>query len=107
MTAGFHVDPVRLRGASPRFDAAADRLEDAAAALQAALAAEGPCWGGDEAGQTFQRNYLPQAEVTSNALAILVQALRGIRAGLDASAGTWDSCDQGAAGRFGGGGGLR
>ncbi len=107
MTAGFQVDPVRLRGASPRFDAAADRLEDAGKVLQAALAAEGPCWGADQAGQTFQRNYLPQAEVTSNALGTLVQALRGIRKGLDATANTWDSCDQGAAGRFGGGGGLR
>ena len=107
MTAGFHVDPVRLRSTSPRLDAAADRLEDAGSALQAALAAEGPCWGGDQAGRTFQRNYLPQAEVTSEALGALVQALRGIRKGLDASAGTWDGCDQGAAGRFGGGGGLR
>lgn len=100
--AGFQVDPVRLRGAAPQFDRAADRLEDARSALDTALRAEGRCWGGDDAGQTFERSYLPQAEVTISAVGTVVQALRAIRTGLDASAGTWEGCDQSAAGRLGG-----
>jgi WXG100 family type VII secretion target len=100
--AGFQVDPVRLRSASPQFDAAADQLEDARTALDTALAAEGPCWGGDDAGQTFARNYQPQAEAITTAATTIVQALRAIRAGLDASADTWEGCDQGAADRLGG-----
>ena len=100
--AGFQVDPVRLRSASPQFDAVADQLEDARTALETALAAEGPCWGGDDAGQTFSRNYLPQAEATTTAVATIVQALRAIRVGLDASADTSEGCDQGAADRLGG-----
>jgi uncharacterized protein YukE len=105
MTAGtgFHVDPMRVRSASPQFDAAADQLDDARTALEAALTAEGPCWGGDDAGQTFARTYLPQAEATTTAVATIVQALRAIRVGLDASADIWEGCDQGAAGRLGGG----
>jgi uncharacterized protein YukE len=100
--AGFQVDPVRLRSASPQFDAAADQLDDARTALEAALAAEGPCWGGDDAGHTFARNYLPQAEATTTAVATIVAALRGIRLSLDASADTWEGCDQVAADRLGG-----
>jgi WXG100 family type VII secretion target len=104
MTAGtgFQVDPVHLRSASPQFDTAADQLEDARTALETALAAEGPCWGGDNAGQAFARNYLPQAEATTTAVATIVKALRAIRMGLDASADTWENCDQGAADRLGG-----
>lgn len=101
--AGFQVDPVRLRGASPQFDRAADQLEDARTALEAALHAEGPCWGADDAGQMFARSYLPQAEATTTAVGAVVEALRAIRVSLDASADTWEGCDQGAAGRLGGG----
>jgi uncharacterized protein YukE len=100
--AGFQVDPARLRSASPQFDRVADQLADARTALDTALRTEGSCWGSDEAGQTFARSYLPQAEATTRALGIVVQELRAIRAGLDASAGTWEGTDQGAAGRFGG-----
>ncbi|MDQ4009201.1 MAG: WXG100 family type VII secretion target [Actinomycetota bacterium] len=105
--AGFHVDPVRLRSASPQFDAAADQLEDARTTLEAALAAEGPCWGGDDAGQTFARTYLPQAEATTRAVGSIVAALRAVRVGLDTSADTWEGCDQGAAGRLGARGGRQ
>ncbi|MGH8964867.1 MAG: WXG100 family type VII secretion target [Actinomycetes bacterium] len=103
--AGFQVDPVRLRGAAPRFDAVADQMEDARSTVETALAAEGTCWGEDDAGQTFARSYLPQAGGTAQALGTVVEALRAIRSSLDAAAGTWEGCDQGVAGRFGGGGG--
>jgi uncharacterized protein YukE len=102
---GFRVDPVRLRGASPQFDTVADQLQDVRTALETALAAEGPCWGEDDAGQTFARSYLPQTGATTQALGAAVDALRAIRVSLDAAAGTWQGCDQGVAGRFGGGGG--
>ena len=100
--AGFQVDPARLRSASPQFDRVADQLEDARTALDTTLRGEGSCWGGDEAGQMFAGSYLPQAEAATRALGTIVQALRAIRVSLDASAGTWDGTDQGAAGRFGG-----
>jgi hypothetical protein len=100
-SAGFQVDPVRLRSAAPQFDRVADKLEDARTVLETALRAEGPCWGDDEAGQTFERSYLPQAEATTRALGTVVQALRAIRVSLDASAGSWEGTDQSAAGRFG------
>lgn len=57
---------------------------------------------GGRAGQTFARSYLPQAEVIIGALGTVGRAVRAIKVGLDASADTWEGCDQGAAGRFGG-----
>jgi len=104
---GFQVDPVRLRSAAPQFDAVADQLERAGTTLQAALAAEGPCWGGDEAGQTFAQSYLPGAQETTSALGTVVEALRAIRVSLDEAANTWEGTDQGAASAFGGRGGPR
>jgi uncharacterized protein YukE len=102
MTAGgFEVDPARLRSVSPQFDAVSDRLGYAGAALTTALSAEGDCWGGDESGQTFAQNYLPNVDATTKALRTMVGALHAIRTSLDASADTWDGVDQGAAHGFG------
>ena len=105
--AGFDVDPTRLRSAAPQFDAVADQLRNAGAALTAALSVEGECWGGDEAGRTFAQSYLPQSEAATTALGDVAEAC-AIRTSLDASADTWDGADQTGAGRFGGGrGGQR
>lgn len=98
--AGFQVDPTRLRTAAPRFDAVADQLERAGTALQGELEAEGPCWGGDEAGQAFAQSYLPGAEATTRALSTVGEALRAITISLDAAADTWEGTDQGAASTF-------
>jgi uncharacterized protein YukE len=100
--AGFDVDPTRLRAAAPRFDAVADQLDDARSALHGGCTAEGPCWGGDQAGQAFAQSYLPPAEVVRTALGAAVAALRAIRAGLDESAATWEGAEGAAAGGFGG-----
>lgn len=100
--AGFDVDPPRLRAVAPQFDAVADRLDSARTALQGALAAEGACWGGDAAGQTFAQRYLPQAGAAMTALDMLAEVLRAIRTSLDASADAWEGADHSGAGRFGG-----
>ncbi|MGH4027063.1 MAG: WXG100 family type VII secretion target [Pseudonocardiaceae bacterium] len=106
--AGFDVDPTRLRGAAPQFDVVADQLRNVTSTLTAALSAEGECWGGDEAGQTFAQSYLPQSEAATTALGGVVEVLRAIRTSLDASADTWEGADLTGAGRFGSGrGGQR
>lgn len=100
---GFDVDPTRLRGAAPQFDAVADQLRNAGSALSAALSAEGDCWGGDEAGRQFAQSYLPQEQGVTTELGTLAEALHAVRTSLDASADNWAGADQCGAGRFGGG----
>jgi uncharacterized protein YukE len=97
----MEVDPPALRAASPQFDAAADTLESAGTAIDGVVSSEGDCWGADESGQTFANDYLPAAQSAQDNISALVEALRGVRVQLDASADTWESIDQDAADGFG------
>ncbi|TDD91639.1 WXG100 family type VII secretion target [Saccharopolyspora karakumensis] len=91
---GFEVDPEALRGASPKFDASSDKLQSALDKLNGVLQAEGQCWGGDEAGQEFAKNYLPGSQQGTDGVKSLAQALHQVRGELDATARTWDDVDQ-------------
>jgi uncharacterized protein YukE len=54
----IRVDAVTLRATQARFDDLAGSVTSIAARLGSALDAEGPCWGGDEAGDAFASEYL-------------------------------------------------
>lgn len=99
---GFEVDPTALRSASPKFSSAGDKLQHAWETLRSALDANNGCWGNDDAGQEFAKSYLPLAESGKQAFPLLVEGLHSIRAGLDASADTWEQVDEGGAKTFGG-----
>lgn len=99
---GFEVDPTALRSASPKFSSAGDKLQTAWETLRSELDAQGECWGNDEAGQEFAKSYKPLAESGRQAFPLLVDGIHSIREGLDASADTWESVDQGGAKSFGG-----
>lgn len=94
---GFDVDPEALRGASPKFDGAADKLQAALNRLNGVLQAEGQCWGGDDAGQEFSKDYVPGSQSAANGITGLGKALHQVRTELDDTAKTWDDVDQGNA----------
>lgn len=91
---GLDVHPEKLRGASPKFDNASDSLRSALDKLNGVLQAEGDCWGGDEAGQAFAKDYVPASEQGAKALQDLKEALHQVRGELDATARTWDEVDK-------------
>lgn len=91
---GFEVNPEALRGASPKFDGSADKLQAALDKLNGVLQAEGQCWGGDEAGQEFAKNYVPGSQSGTDGMKGLTGALHQVRTELDATARTWDDVDQ-------------
>jgi WXG100 family type VII secretion target len=94
VVSGFDVHPEKLRGASPKFDNASDSLKTALDKLNGVLQAEGACWGGDEAGQAFAKEYEPGAENGTESMQALAQALHQVRGELDATARTWDEDDK-------------
>lgn len=53
------ADPQALRGTQPSFTSVADTITTGAQKLAAVIAAEGECWGNDEIGQSFAKNYTP------------------------------------------------
>lgn len=100
MEPGYHVDPAALQAAAPGFSAAGVSLDAASDAVSATIAAEGNCWGDDEAGRSFARGYEPSAQLALQGFGVLVEALHAIRAQLDAMAGTWQDVDAGTAAGF-------
>jgi len=53
----FFADPERLRAISPQFETLGEEVETALEKLRTGLAAEGRCWGGDQPGKQFEKNY--------------------------------------------------
>lgn len=91
---GFEVNPEALRGASPKFDGSADKLESALTKLNGVLQAEGQCWGGDEAGQEFAKQYEPGSQQGTDGIKGIAGALHQVRGELDDTARTWDDVDK-------------
>jgi hypothetical protein len=76
---GFTAEPDAVLSASNGLVTAADGLENALNTLQGALAAQGECWGDDDSGKEFAKDYVPGAQGAVDGFANLVQGLRGMR----------------------------
>jgi WXG100 family type VII secretion target len=99
MPDGFEVQPDRLRAGASGFGGAGDALSTAGTTLGSALDAQGQCWGNDESGQTFAKDYVPNAQQVREAFGSLAQALQAIKTALDESANSYEGTDNsGAAG---------
>src|SRR3954454_22298587 len=82
---GFTADPDSVITASSKLSIAADQLDDAGKALQAALAAQGECWGNDDAGKEFSKDYVPGAQGAVEGFGNLVEGLRGLQGNVEKS----------------------
>ena len=69
--------------------------------LVAAVDSVGQCWGNDEAGQEFAKNYVPAADGCRSALQQLVDALGKIDKNLQQTANDVEQRDQHHAGEIG------
>ncbi|MFI1463111.1 hypothetical protein [Nocardia carnea] len=73
----LYADPAALRATGPRFTAVADDVATAAGRLRGVIEAEGECWGTDQLGQAFSKDYKP-GEVEGQEA---IQGLRDVFAG--------------------------
>lgn len=62
--------------------------------LSSALDSAGECWGKDEAGENFGKDYVPSADSCRSALTSLVDALGGIDENLQQTAADSEQRDQ-------------
>ena len=90
----FEVQPDRLRDGAGSFGRAGDALSTAGTTLGSALDAQGQCWGNDESGQTFSKDYVPNAQSVRDAFATLAEALQAIKTALEESANSYEGSDQ-------------
>lgn len=82
---GFTADPEAAKTATAKLGLAADQLDDAGKELMAAINSLGQCWGNDEAGQSFAKDYVPGSEGSSEGFANIVEALRGMQHNVERS----------------------
>jgi hypothetical protein len=76
---GFTAKPDAVLRASSGLTTAADGLDSALKALQGALDAQGACWGDDDSGKEFAKDYVPGSQGAVEGFANLVQGLRGLQ----------------------------
>jgi hypothetical protein len=73
---GFTADPDAVMTGATGLKNAAEQLEDARKELQNALAAQGECWGNDDSGKEFAKDYVPGSQGAAQAFGSLVEGLR-------------------------------
>ncbi|GGM88453.1 hypothetical protein GCM10011609_26500 [Lentzea pudingi] len=101
MTGSFRIEVDEVRSGAGSFGVAAEMLADAGTTLSSALSAQGACWGGDESGQQFSKDYVPAAEGTLKAFGQLAEAIQAIKTALNETANTHQSTDQNSSGGLG------
>jgi uncharacterized protein YukE len=93
MPDGFNVQTDRLRRGAGGFGGAGDALTTAGTTLGSALDAQGQCWGGDESGQSFAKDYVPNSQKVRDAFGSLAEALQAIKTALEESANSYENVD--------------
>ncbi|MGI5223183.1 type VII secretion target [Nocardia sp. CA-290969] len=96
-----HADTAALRATGPRFDAVADDVTAAAERLRGAIEAEGECWGADQVGQAFSKDYKPGQTEAQEAIQGLHDVFAGYAKDLPAAADSLQAQDDSIAGDLG------
>ena len=100
MTEIMRVDTVGLRNAVPTFDTLAAATSGILSRLAAALDAEGRCWGTDEIGARFEKDYLEGGGNARAALAKLGEAVSHVGAAVLVAADAVDTVEARTQSRF-------
>jgi hypothetical protein len=100
MTGTMRVDPAGLRGCGPAFANLSTLIGATLGRLGDRLDAEGPCWGADETGATFQASYGPAASTVREALPGLRDGVASIGESLLAAADNVEAAEDRTSSRF-------
>ncbi|MGB3442124.1 MAG: WXG100 family type VII secretion target [Actinophytocola sp.] len=93
MPDGFNVQTDRLRRGASGFGSSGDALSQAGTTLGSALDAQGQCWGNDESGQSFAKDYVPNSQKVRDAFGSLAEALQAIKTALEESANSYENVE--------------
>lgn len=91
--AGFTAEPDAVLRASQGLKGAADALLDAGKTLQSVLSAQGECWGTDESGKEFSKDYVPGAQGALEGFTNLVQGLLGMQSNVEQTMKSYSGAD--------------
>jgi hypothetical protein len=85
---GFWIEPEVVRAAAPAFEQLGHRLDEIFATLRGTLEAEGHCWGFDDYGKAFEKDYLPARDNALEFMPQLSEGLTNVGSGLVETADT-------------------
>ena len=89
----MRVDTDGLRTAEPAFDTLSAAVRGMLARLNAELAAQGRCWGTDDIGRSFEKDYLDGVSDTCGGLRAVRDAIGHIGQSLLAAADEVDAAE--------------
>ncbi len=92
--AGFTAEPDAVLRASQGLKGAADALQEAGKTLQSAVGAQGECWGNDESGKEFAKDYVPGSQGALDGFTNLVQGLLGMQRNVEQTMKSYTGSDQ-------------
>lgn len=96
MTYELQVDTEALRRAGRGFTTGSSNLKRIHDRLNAAISAEGKCWGGDTTGQEFEKNYLKPSQDVLKLFGELAKGLEEVRKGVDQMAKQYEAAEDAA-----------
>lgn len=97
MSDRLSVDPAQLRASAENLARQADGAEQMLKTMRAIIAEQGTCWGEDELGEMFAKDYEPDSERGVTGFEDLVEEMRSMSAGLRDSADAFEERDLGNA----------
>jgi uncharacterized protein YukE len=93
---GYEMDPDAVKTGAGRFGPVADGLADAKSELENALNSIGECWGNDDSGKEFAKDYVPGSKQAVEAFALLAETIRGMRKNIESGADAHQNTNQSA-----------
>ncbi|WP_433663012.1 WXG100 family type VII secretion target [Nocardia sp. CA-128927] len=90
----FRADPDALRATRSGFTDVSDRIAAAAKNLQRVIDAEGECWGSDQIGRSFAKNYTPSVPKALKGVDGLSKAMNNLGDRMVTTANTLQNRDQ-------------
>ncbi|MFI0350667.1 hypothetical protein [Actinomadura sp. 9N407] len=99
MSYELKVERDALKRAGGGFKDGAQSLTQAGASLDGKLSAEGKCWGADETGQAFEKDYLKNATDVIKMIESVAKNVAQMKEGIDRMAGTLGDAEDASGGR--------
>jgi uncharacterized protein YukE len=84
----YWIDTDRVMASAPAFAQLGDRMQEIFSTLKSKVEAEGECWGGDDYGKAFAKDYVPARDSAFDFFPQMSKGLTDIASGLEESADT-------------------
>ncbi|WAL66527.1 hypothetical protein ORV05_01530 [Amycolatopsis cynarae] len=100
MAEDFRLDPDRLSAATRRLGALGERLRNSFQTLTRVLDEHDGCWGDDDIGKSFAKNYVPSATQARDGARQATDGIIQLRGDTDKAAKVFQSVDHDSAQRI-------